>query len=335
MGRLAGTPRIADLIAFVDRRNDWEHDELRDELRYQFPNASADEIKLALKTINSPLREDVAVRASAPYVTARLLAERGFWTLTPGAQLSLFEFEDLGGTMEVVPSALGMPSVTEALVMNALVSKWADGSREDPTVSVSATELAGVLGLSMFGGLSERLARSVEILKTTSYRYVEQGNGSGSSDLFSLLDRVKTRWHGAPSSPRRRIEATFSAVVLEAIGNRRMIRPIDLDVIHALPRRDLARRLFLFLESSPGHREAGHRSAPGEDFIQRIIDDRLAGTLGWSGELRDLPRRITRAGALVETASAGRYRIHVERRTKRGLRPGDPRYLLKAHRAIT
>ena len=91
--------------------------------------------------------------------------------------------------------------------------------------------------------------------------------------------------------------------------------------------RNMARRLFILLEGLPGHRLGG-----GREGIERIIDHRLAATLGSRAEPRRLRQLLLRAAAaVIETAP--RYEdIEVVPRRKRGLSVGDPRYVLRVVR---
>jgi hypothetical protein len=264
------------------------------------------------------------------FVTARTLAERGFWSLTPSAHLSLLEWDDLSGTLEVHPSAgLSPPGVFEALVMGILVSRWCHGPRDvaDPQIEISATGIAHALGIGDDGKNLARIVSAVESLCLTRYRYVEQSSEGGYSNLFSLLDEVETRWKGPVTSPRRRLRAKLSATVMEAVSDRRMVRPVDVAVLRRLgEQRELARRLFLFLESRPGHREGPY------DRIEHLIDARLGHTLGTRLALPDLRKKLRPAVRAIEQATSARYRIEIVPRQKSSLSPGDPRYLLSALR---
>lgn len=332
-------PDQSGIDAFVRIRRDWAFADLRDELRFHWPTLTTREIEKALRGAglqqsqatggNDEGSPSASPASPIPFVTARLLAERGFWSLTPSGQLSLFEWEDIRGRLEVVPSVLGPPGVFEAITMGALVSLWAHGARDGAQVEASASELAEFLGLSWHGALSGRLTRAVDTLTATTYRYIGETPDGGESSTFHLLDESRTRWRGAPTSPKRRISATFSRVVLEVLGNRRMIRPVDLEVLRALgEQRELARRLFLFLEASPGHR-VGDR-----ELIERVIDERLAGSMGSSMALRELVKALRRASSVIEEASGGRYAVEIKPRAKRVLRRGDPKYLLSARRNL-
>ena len=264
------------------------------------------------------------------FVTARTLAERGFWSLTPGAQLTLFEWDDLAGTLEVRPGAgFATPGVFEALVMNVLVSRWCRGARDaaSPDVLISVTEIASSIGINDSGPNLARVVQAVECLKVTTYRYVEEDASGGSSDLFSLLDRVQTKWKGPRTSPHRRIRARLSQPVLDAVADRRMIRPVDISALRDLgEQRELARRLFLFLEARPGHREGAY------DRIEHLIDGRLGHTLGTRLALADLRKKLLRAASAIEGVADGRYRIEIVPRQKAAEYPGEPRYLLRALR---
>ena len=269
-------------------------------------------------------------RSRAPGVIARLLAERGFWSLSPGGQLSLFEVDDLRGSLQVLPSALGSCGMFEAIVFTGLLSLWANGPRDEPAVATSARQLADLLGLSWYGDLGERLRRAVDLLALTGYRLEASGSAGGWTDAFTLLDRAQTVWSGAPTSPRRHIRAVFSEPVFAEITRPRMIRPVDLAALRAIgEQRDIARRLFLFLEGSPAPVQLGH----GHEGIERIVDHRLAGTLGAARDLRKLRQHLVRAAGPIVEASPRYEAIDVVRRTKRGLRRGEPRYLLRVVRA--
>jgi hypothetical protein len=268
-------------------------------------------------------------REHPPGVITRLLAERGFWSLDPAMQLTLFEVDDLHGALQVVPSAYGMPGTYEASVFTGLLTLWAGGDREEPRVETSLHRLAELLRLSWSGRTSTQLVEAIERLKATSYRVVVQNDAGGWTDLFSLLDRVQTRWNGPPSSPARHISAVFSAPIWEAITQPRQLRPVDLDVLHGLGKnRDLAKRLFLYAEGIPMH-----RLPSGDELLERVIDERLAATLGGKPQLYDLRRNLERAGQAIVSA-APRYRsIEAVPRTKRGLRRGEPTHLLRIVRA--
>ena len=278
-----------------------------------------------LGVVSAPL----TVAPRFPSVTTRLLAERGFWTLTPSAQLVLFEWDDLSGTLEMQPSPkYGAPGVVEALVLNVLISRWCAGPRDraKPEIRMSAHEITRTLGMRNTGPNLARVVQAVECMVSTTYRYVEQSSTGGYSDSFHLLDRVKSHWKGPPTSPNRHLRATISEPVLEALANQRMIRRVDLATLQALgEQRELARRLFLFLESRPGHREKSH------DRIEHLVDERLAHTLGTNAPLKHLCRLLRRAGKAIEDVN-DRYRIELVPRTRAGLRPGDPRYLLRVQR---
>jgi len=269
-------------------------------------------------------------RERAPGVVARLLAERGFWSLAPGGQLSLVEVGDLHGVLQMLPSALGPCGIFEAIVFTGLLSLWADGPRDEPVVVTSARQLADLLGLSWKGDLGERLRHAVEKLQLTSYRLEASGPSGGWTDAFSLLDRAQTIWSGARTSPQRRIRAVFSEAVFEQITRPRMLRPVDLVALRAIgEQRDVARRLFLFLEGSPAPIRLGHRY----EGIERIVDPGLAGTLGAAPDLRKLRQHLLRAAAPIVEASPRYEAIDVVPRTKRGLQRGEPRYLLRVVRA--
>ncbi len=274
------------------------------------------------------------VREAIPYVTTRLLAERGFWTLAPTTHGTLFEWDDLEGTLEVHPSAdTPAPGVHEALVMGVLVSRWASGPRDPdtPEVAISISAIADSLELPPSGPNLARITQAIESLKRTSYRFVVQAGGEGYSDEFNLLDRVRTRWQGPPTSPNRRISAHLSTVVIDALLERRRIRPVDIRTLRALgEQRELARRLFLFLESRPGHNEGD-----GWDRIEHTVDTRLGHTLGTAAELKILRRQLIRAAEAITAVAEDRYMIDVIPRRARAIAPGEPRYLLRARRRRT
>jgi len=268
-------------------------------------------------------------RSSPSGVIARLLAERGFWSLDGHDQLTLFEVEDLCGTLRVIPSAYGVPGVYEASVFTALLSIWASGARTDRYVRTSLHELSQVLELSWSGRTATQLREAIELLKLTNYEFVvTDGEAGGAQKLFSLLDVVETRWKGPPTAPHRKVQAAFSDVVWEVVSTPRVLRPLDLSVLRRLgPQRSMARRLFILLEGLPGHRVGG-----GREGIERIIDHRLAATLGSRAEPRRLRQLLLRAAAvLIETAP--RYEdFEIVPRRKRGLSVGDPRYVLRVVR---
>jgi len=269
-------------------------------------------------------------REQPPGVITRLLAERGFWSLDPASQLALFEVDDLHGALQVVPSAYGLPGTYEAAVFTGLLTLWAGGDRAEPRMETSLHQLAELLRLSWGGRTSAQLVEAIERLKATSYRVVVQQDAAGGwTDLFSLLDRVQTRWNGPASSPHRHVAAVFSEPIWEAISQPRVLRPVDLDVLHGLGKnRDLAKRLFLYIEGIPMH-----RLPSGDEFLERVVDERLAATLGAKPQLYDLRRHLERAGKAI-AANAPRYRsIEIVPRVKRGLRSGEPTHLLRVVRS--
>lgn len=264
-----------------------------------------------------------------PVLLARLLAQRGFWSLSPAADRERFDVTDVRGHLQVIPSALGVPGVFEAMVFNGLLSVWANGARETPDAVCSARELASVLGLAWHGELAERLRHAVGVLKATTYRLELEGGNGGWTDDFSLLDRVQTAWGGARSSPHRAMRAVFSEVVFEQITQRRMLRPLDLAAFRAIDEKShLARRLFLFLEASPASVELGC----GREGLERLADARLAGTLGFRSQLKHFRPTLARAGATVVRAAPRYEHIEVVPRAKRALRSGEPRYVLRVVR---
>jgi len=264
-----------------------------------------------------------------PTLLARLLAQRGFWSLSPSAHPERFELVDVKGRLQVIASTLGVPGVFEAMVFNGLLSVWANGARESPAVVCSARELADVLALSWHGELAERLRHAVAVLKATTYRLEVDADDGGWTDDFSLLDRVQTKWDGSRTSPRRAMRAVFSEVAFEQITQRRMIRPLDLPAFRAIDEKsDLARRLFLFLEASPGSIQL----ARGREAIERIVDERLAASLGARSQLKHFRPALARAGATIVCAAPRYEHIEVVPRTKRALRRGEPRSVLRVVR---
>jgi len=114
--------------------------------------------------------------------------------------------------------------------------------------------------------------------------------------------------------------------VWEHITERRMIRPVDLAALRAIgEQRDVARRLFLFLEASP----APIRLPANREGIERIVDVRLAGSLGVKPDPRLLRQQLLRAAGPIVEASPRYEAIDVAPREKRGLRRGQPRYVLR------
>lgn len=96
-----------------------------------------------------------------------------------------------------------------------------------------------------------------------------------------------------------------------------MLRPIDLDALRRLgAQRDLARRLFLFLEASTGHPHTG-----GVEIVERIIDQRLAATLGTSATPNRLASQLDTASAAIEQASDRYLAVRVMERRKKCLAP--------------
>jgi len=277
-------------------------------------------------------RRDVALarqRALPPGVIERLLAQRGFWSLTPSHEdIGVFEVEDLQGTLQIEPSARGVPGTYEAVVFTGLLSLWAGGARERPEVTTSLRGLAELLSLSWGGKTAAELRDAIELLKLTGYRVTVEVPSRGFSRLFSLLDRVETSWSGPPSTPHRHVTAVFSEVVFEAISAPASLRPVDLAALRSLGhQRELAKRLFLLLEGLPAGRLDERR-----EIIERLVDARLAATLGSQVELRELRRLLARAGEAI-VANASRYdEVEITPRKKRGLRPGEPRYLLRVVR---
>ena len=107
-----------------------------------------------------------------------------------------------------------------------------------------------------------------------------------------------------------------------------MLRPIDLAALRRLgSQRDVARRLFLFLEAS-----TGHPLGDGGEVVERIIDARLVSTFGSTASPARLAGQLVVACAAVESVTT-RYRtVRVIERRKACLAPGEARYALRAIR---
>jgi hypothetical protein len=239
------------------------------------------------------------------------------------SQLEVLDVPDLRGVLRVIPTARGINGMREAITFAGLLSLWANSDRSDNSVSISLSGLADFLGLSLSGQAVARLRESVELLKATTYQFETSDLSGGWSESFSLLDRDQTAWDGPATSPNRHIRAVFSDVVMEMVSDRRMIRPVDLDTLRRLgEQRDLARRLFLFLEGA-----SGHTLGEGREGVHRIVDTALAGTLGVRADPRKLRQYLLRAGEAIVDTSPRYAAIDVVPRRKRGLRQGDPRYV--------
>jgi hypothetical protein len=209
-------------------------------------------------------------------------------------------------------------------VFTGLLTLWAEGSRTEPFVTTSLRNLAELLSLTWSGRTGQQLAQAVESLKTTNYRAVVQNDAGGWSNLFSLLDSVQTRWDGPRHSPHSHIAAKFSDCVFEAISQPRVLRPLDLAALHALgEQRHLAKRLFLYLEGIPMHRLDHNR-----EMVERVVDERLAATLGSRSGLKHFRPQLIRAGQAVIDIAPRYAAIQIVPRQKRGLRRTDPGYLL-------
>jgi hypothetical protein len=271
-----------------------------------------------------PAPEPPPERGWPPGDSTRLLAERGFWSLAPGSRDSAFAVEDLCGTLTAEPGRLGAPGTLDAVVFTGLLTLWAGGSRREPAVQTSLHALAGVVRMSWGGRTAAQLRDGVERLKTTTFRMTFADEEGGRERLFSLLDEIETQWIGPPSTPHRHVRAVFSRTVWEEISRPRILRPVDLEALRALGhRRELARRLFLFLEAQPGH-----AIRPGLDLVERVLDSRLAATLGCSGPLWPLAALIRKAGAAICQVARRYERVELIPRRKRWLPPGEPPYLL-------
>jgi hypothetical protein len=168
----------------------------------------------------------------------------------------------------------------------------------------------------------------VERLKSTTYRATIDAADGGSERLFSLLDEIETSWTGPDTSPYRHVRAVYSRTAMELVSAPRMLRPIDLDALRRLgPQRDLARRLFLFLEAS-----TGHPASESVEIVERIIDQRLAATLGTTASPSRLASQLHTAGLAVEAAAPRYTTVRVIPRRKKCLAPGEPAYALFATR---
>ena len=270
-------------------------------------------------------------RIFPPGVSTRLLAERGFWSLSPGQRGAPFVVDDLRGRLSVEPSRAGAPGVHEAIVFTGLLTLWAGGGRREPVVRVSLRRLAELLDLTWSGRTASELRSAIEKLKTTTYRMTVADEAGGRERLFSLLDEIETSWHGPPTTPHRAVRAVFSRTVFEEISQPRILRPVDLAALHAIGhRRDLARRLFLFLEAQPGH-----EIRPGIDVVERLVDERLAATLGCTAPLWRVASLLRPAGVAICDVVDRYQRVELVPRRKRFLEVGEPRWLLRATRRRT
>jgi hypothetical protein len=271
-------------------------------------------------------RARLADRPLPTGVVAKLVAERGYFALTPTGER--FEAEDVKGRLVMEPGSLGASGVPEAIVFTGLVTIWGNGARSTPVVETSLHQLARILRLTWSGRTSELIRRSVERLKTTTYRATIDGTGGGCERLFSLLDEIETTWTGPATSPYRQVRAVYSRTAMELVSAPRMLRPIDLDALRRLgPQRDLARRLFLFLEAS-----TGHPASTSVEIVERIIDQRLATTLGTTASPNQLASQLHAAGLAVEAAAPRYATVRVIPRRKRCLAPSEPAYALRATR---
>ena len=263
-----------------------------------------------------------------PGLTTRLLAERGFWSLAPGARSDAFRVDDLRGSLTVEPGRLGTPGTFEAVVFTGLLSLWGGESRTAPVVETSLRNLVATLRMSWSGRTAQQLRDGIERLKTTTYRMTFADESGGRERLFSLLDEIETTWIGPPTTPHRRVRAVFSRTVWAEITQPRILRTVDLEALRAIGhRRELARRLFLFLEAQPGH-----EIRRGLDLVERVVDERLAATLGCAGPLWRTVSLLRAAGAAI-CATARRYeRVQLVARRKRRLAVGEPRFLLQVVR---
>lgn len=268
-----------------------------------------------------PAQATGRVERAPSFVVARLLAERGFWSLSPAAAAS-FTIDDLKGSLEVVPSAKGVSGMREAGLLAAMVSIWAEGAREANEVLTSYHRLAERLGWAWGGRTARDIEESLELLTLTGYRFVGDGDGRF-RDMFTILQRVSS-WQGPETANNRAVRVVFNEAIFDYLSDRGVIRPLDYRAMAALDhRQQLARRLLYFLDAVPAHRVEGNL-----ERIQRIVDARLAHTLGMKPVLKEFRRLLARAAEAIVETSPRYVSIELQRREKRDLRRGDPQYLL-------
>lgn len=309
----------------------------------------ADEVEVleASTALPSGLRERVAELAARPvvvaepapapsrrparapsFIVARLLAERGFWSLAPAAQQEV-SVEDLRGTLELIPSQRGLSGGRERVVFHGLVSLWAEGPRDSPEVLTSYHGLAQRLGWSWGGRTSTDIEAALELLTLTGYKFVGEAEPGPFSDVFTLIQRVVT-WKGDTHSSNRQVRIVFNEAVFDYLSDRSVIRRLDYAAVSAIkPQQQLAQALLFFLDAQPGHRE---HSGDRTELIERLVDTRLASTLGVKPVLKEFHRLLRAACATVESASARYESVAMEPRRKTSIGRGEPRYLLVARR---
>jgi hypothetical protein len=278
-------------------------------------------------------------------LVAQFAAERGFWALTPVGQQKV-RVEERQGWLEIHPSKdYPVPGVQELHVFNAVTSLWAGGDRSTPHIEASVSEFARAMGVKRSGQNLAAIVSALESLKATSYKVQflvrppegspEDGPKTQRAILFSLIDELDTTWTGPPTSPNRSIRVRLSDQIFMLLrDNTRLLRRVDQKAMLALgPQRRFARRLLIFLDGAAAHRLP---SQPGVELIERVIDERLAASLGNYAEhpdLYELKRSIELAAAAIIDVSSRYQRIEVVPRKKGNLRRGDPRYLLRVKRA--
>lgn len=262
------------------------------------------------------------------FIVARLLAERGFWSLTPALQQE-FAVDDLRGTLEVIPSQRGLSGGRERIVFHGLVSLWAEGPRDLPEVTTSFHALAQRLGWSWGGRTSADIASALELLTLTGYKFVGEAEPGPFSDMFTLVQRVIT-WKGPARSSNRHVRIVFNEAIFDYLSDRSVIRRLDYGAVSQIkPQQQLAQALLFFLDAQPGHRaQSGDRI----ERIERLVDGRLAATLGVKPVLKEFHRLLRAACATVENASARYEQVTMEPRRAQRFARNEPRYLLVAVR---
>lgn len=278
-------------------------------------------------------------------LVAQFAAERGFWALTPVGRQKV-RVEERQGWLEIHPSKdYPVPGVHELHVFNAVTSLWAGGDRQSPQVEASVSEFARAMGVRRSGQNLAAIVAALESLKATSYKVQflvrppdgapDDGPKTQRAIMFSLIDELDTTWTGAPTSPNRSIRVRLSDQIFILLrDNTRLLRRVDQPALLALgPQRRFARRLLIFLDGAAAHRLP---SQPGVEIIERVIDARLAASLGnyaKQPDLYELKRSIELAATAILGVSTRYQRIEVVPRKKANLRRGEPRYLLRVKRA--
>lgn len=278
-------------------------------------------------------------------LVAQFAAERGFWSLTPVGREKV-RVEERQGWLEIHPSKdYPVPGVHELQVFNAITSLWANGDRTRPEVEASVSEFARAMGVKRSGQNLAAIVSALESLKATSYKVQflvrppagvpDDGLKTQRAIMFSLIDELDTTWTGPATSPNRSIRVRLSDQIFVLLrDNTRLLRRVDQAALQALgPQRRFARRLLIFLDGAAAHR-LPHE--PGIEIIERVIDSRLAASLGIynkNPDLYELKRSVELAAkAIVEVS--GRYRsIDVVPRKKTAVRRGEPKHLLRVKRA--